>query len=112
MTALSHIAFDARVAQMTGKADRELECYAAIGGGDELEWTAFFAEEVDPIYGFNSRHEVCAATRCKLVGAWAEEDDGSAQGPLYAGNRDEIVAMIGESAVSAWEKYAEEIAND
>lgn len=96
-------AFDAIVGQFTCKADRELECYATLNG-EQIIWTAFFQEEEDPHYGFNSRHEVCPAIRCTLVGAYDSEC-------MWAGNRDEITAMIGDAAVAAWEAQAEERAN-
>jgi len=37
---------------------------------------------------------------CKLVGAWAYDNDGAID---IAGNRAEIVSMIGDARVSDWE---------
>lgn len=96
-------AFDAIVSQFTCKADRELECYATING-EQIIWTAFFEDDEDPQYGFNSRHEVCPAIRCTLVGAYDSEC-------MWAGNRDELIKKIGDAAVAAWEAQAEEEAN-
>jgi hypothetical protein len=93
---------------MTRQGYRETECEAVIDG-EELEWTAFFAEEIDPDGGINSAHECCAYTRCKLRGAWAENGE---TGQLYAGNRDEIAATLGEKTVDAWERYTEERATE
>jgi hypothetical protein len=101
-------AFAAIVAQMTRQGYREVFPCAVIDG-DEMEWTAFFATEIDPDGGINSAHECCAYTRCKLIGAWAENGD---TGQLYAGNRDDIAATLGEKTVDAWERYAEEGANE
>jgi hypothetical protein len=109
MTALSVTphAFEAIVAQMARQGYHEATPCAEIDG-EELEWTAFFATEIDPDGGINSYHECCAYTRCKLVGAWAENRD---TGKLYAGNRDEIAAVLGEAAVTAWEIDTEEDVN-
>ncbi len=43
---------------------------------------------------------------CKLVGAWAYDDDGEID---IAGNRAEIVAMVGDARVSDWEAEQSEI---
>jgi hypothetical protein len=96
MTPLSPHAFDARVAQLTSKGFAEYD----LDG-----WTAFFETDVDPYGGIDERHEVCACTRCTLAGAW-RDDIG-----LYAGNRKEIAAMIGEASVKRWEAIAEEMEN-
>ena len=106
MNALSQItprAFDAIVGQLCRKGHRELTCYATIDG-QQIEWTAFFEEEEDPYLGLNEYHERCPYTRCSLVGAYDSEC-------LWAGNRDEITAIIGDAAVAAWETQAEERAN-
>lgn len=106
-TPLTPRAFDAIVAQLAAKADHETTCCADVNGA-ELEWTTFFATQDDHDYGWNYRHEVCTATRCKLIGAWAQDDDGN----LYAGDRDELAAMLGEKVITAWEDRAEGECNE
>ncbi len=89
-------AFDARLAQLTGKGFAEYEFD---------EWTAFFEVDEDPYGGMDEQHRVCACVRCKLVGAWREDEDGN----LFAGNREEILAVVGPREVRRWEAYAEEM---
>lgn len=86
-------AFDARMSQLLWRGHHET---------DFGEWYAFFESEVDPYGGINERHEVCECTRYTLVGAW--RDDGG----LYAGNREELIAHLGEAEVKRWEAYIEE----
>ena len=88
-------AFDAIVSQMAGKGHFEAE----IDG-----WTAFFDLDVDSYGGTNERHEVCACTVAALVGAWRED------GNLFAGNRAEVAALVGDTEVKRWEAYAAGVA--
>jgi hypothetical protein len=104
MNALTPRAFDAIVAQIAPCGNREMECYATVNG-EQVIWTAFFEEEEDPYYGFNSRHEVCPATRCRFVGAYDSEC-------TIAGNRDEMIALLGDAVIARWENIAEEEANE
>jgi len=92
-------AFDAIVSQMTGKGHYEAE----FDG-----WTAFFEldTDTDSYGGMNARHEVCPCTTASLVGAWREDQDGN----LFAGNRDEVAALVGEAEVLRWEAYVEGVA--
>lgn len=110
METITPHAFNARVAEMTRWSVRETQEDAAMNGAI-LTWSAHFTEETDPTGGQDSSYEVCPYTTCTLIGAWAEHDDGSSRCPLYAGNREEMVAALGEVTIKAWESYAEEIAN-
>ena len=88
-------AFDAIVSQMAGRGHYEAE----FDG-----WTAFLDLDTDSCGGTNEHHEVCACTVATLVGAWRED------GNLFAGNRDEVAALIGETEVKRWEAYVEGVA--
>lgn len=102
-TELTPRAFDARVAQLARKGFTERTSYAELNGA-ELEWAAFFDAVEDPSGGINHRHEVCSCMRHTLAGAWTNDDDGR----LYAGNRDEMIALIGQAQVERWEAEADE----
>lgn len=101
--ALTARAFDARVAALTCKGFHETDGEADLHG-ETLYWTVFMETEcyqrVDNEHHYLSNAGPLTAT---LAGAWAEDSDGN----LYAGNRDEIIALIGEAAVTAWETKAE-----
>ena len=86
-------AFDAIVSQMAGRGHYEAE----FDG-----WTAFLDLDTDSYGGMNERHEVCPCTTATLVGAWRED------GNLFAGNRAEVAALVGETEVKRWEAYAGE----
>ena len=88
-------AFDAIVSQMAGRGHYEAE----FDG-----WTAFFDLDTDSYGGMNERHEVCPCTTASLVGAWRED------GNLFAGNRAEVAALVGEAEVRRWEAYVEGVA--
>ena len=88
-------AFDAIVSQMAGRGHYEAE----FDG-----WTAFLDLDTDSYGGMNERHEVCPCTTASLVGAWREGEDGN----LFAGNRAEVAALVGEAEVLRWEAYAGE----
>lgn len=103
MNALTPRAFDAIVAQIAPRGDRELECYATVNG-EEVTWTAFFEDDEAPEYGINEHHEVCPATRCRFVGAYDSEC-------TQAGGRDDLIALLGDAVIARWEAYAEERAN-
>ena len=45
-------------------------------------------------------------TTATLFGAWREDEGGN----LFAGNRAEVVALIGETEVKRWEAYVEGVA--
>ncbi len=88
-------AFDARLAQLTGKGFAEYEFD---------EWTAFFEVErrwCDPEW-MTWKEPI---ERVTMVGAWREDEDGN----LFAGNREEILAVVGPREVRRWEAYAEEM---
>ena len=97
-TALTPRAADAILAQLTRKGFHEWD-FAAPVDGVTLAFNAFFEAEEDEYGGINNRHEVCAYTHFTAMGAWAELADGS----LWAGNRDELAALIGEATVERWE---------
>ena len=90
-------AFDAIVSQMAGRGHYEAE----FDG-----WTAFLDLDTDSYGGMNERHEVCPCTTATLFGAWREDEGGN----LFAGNRAEVVALIGETEVKRWEAYVEGVA--
>ena len=94
-------AFDAIFHGFAFKGHEERTVYTRAGD----EFTAFFETEVDPYGGMNARHEVCAYTRCTLVGAYDFEC-------TWAGNREELIELIGLAEVEAWEAYAEIGANE
>ncbi len=91
LDALTPHAFDARLAQLTGKGFTEY---------DFDEWTAFFEVEFEQGDGewLRLRYPVLSVT---LKGAWREDDDGT----LFCGNRDEIAALIGQAEVDRWEQH-------
>ena len=106
MNALNQItprAFDAIVSQIRSNSDRHLTVWEDMDW-EVGQWTAFFEDDDDPQGGMNEYHEVCAWTRCRLVGAYDSECNRAA-------NRDELLALLGEAVVTRWEAYAEERAN-
>jgi hypothetical protein len=97
MNALTHRAFDAIIAQIARKATDECTAYAEIDG-QEREISAFYTREIDWFGGINSAHECCEVTNYRLIGAWYEDPD---TGAVWAGDRAELAALIGEDATDA-----------
>lgn len=100
---LTRIAFDARLSQLTCKGYSECEFEAYTACGSVLCFSGFFDCELwDHLNnGPTSERDDHVWYVCKLVGAWAEDGD---TGALFAGNRDEIAAMVGADEVARWEK--------
>jgi len=50
----------------------------------------------------NSLHPYASGyvCECKVIGAWAEDENGDV---IFAGNRAELVSLVGEKIVAAWE---------
>ena len=91
-------AFDAIVSQMAGRGHYEAE----FDG-----WTAFFETECYQRWD-NENHYLRNAEplTATLVGTWREDEDGN----LFAGNRAEVAALVGEAEVLRWEAYVEGVA--
>ena len=92
--------------------DRKADCTDAMEGfteiaGDELadgSWTfvAYFTTDWDgPITSDDCDGTYWEAT-CKLIGAWAYDPDAETI-ITFAGNRDELVEVIGQAVVDGWE---------
>ena len=97
MIHVSPIAAQAIIAQITTRGDTDHQYYAPIGGV-EHEFEAWFSVSWERV-GYFGQRDYDEAT-CTLVGAWAyDENDDVA----FAGNRSELVALIGEKTVSEWE---------
>ena len=92
LDSLTQHAFDARLAQLTGKGFVEYEFDA---------WTAFFEVEHGTLNGdeFMRWHDPVESV--VLKGAWMEDADGK----LFCGNRDEVMAIVGRNEVARWEGY-------
>lgn len=91
------IAAQAIIAQIETKGDCTYTCYADIGGV-EHEFEAWFRVEWERV-GEYRQPDYDEAT-CTLVGAYAYDENGDV---LFAGNRSETIALIGETAVDRWE---------
>ncbi len=92
-------AFDARLAQLTGKGFVEYD-FDAIDGTRGAGWTAFFEVEGEQSDGEWLRLNY-PVQGVRLMGAWREDADGN----LFCGNRDEVAAIVGEAEVARWEAY-------
>lgn len=85
------------IAQMTAKADSEYTMYAAIDG-QEHEFTVHYTTEWVNLGGhYFNRDEV---PQCTIIGAWAEDEDSDV---VFAGDRRELEALIGDKLVGEWE---------
>lgn len=103
------IAAEAIIAQITTRGDCEGTFHAEIDG-QECEFTAWFATDWEREDCYSDTHgrswgHYDLAT-CALIGAWAF--DPETDEIAFAGNRSELVAMIGEDRVSKWESYQSE----
>ena len=98
---ISPISAAARHHQMALAMDTEGTHYATVDG-TEREFTAYFTAE--RVSGTDGQHRACEVTKCSLIGAISYSlDDGSIS---FAGNREEVVALIGQREVWAWEDAA------
>lgn len=100
MTELANItprAAGAIIAQMARKTDA-IEARCAIVDGAELEFNIYHATEwVNRGGHYMNRDEF---PECDIVGAWSAGEDDEV---IFAGNRAELAALIGEAKVCEWE---------
>lgn len=95
LDSLTPHSFDARLAQLTGKGFVEYDFDA---------WTAFFDVQHEQPLGDKMRWRDPVES-VRFMGAWMEDADGK----LFAGNRDEVLAIVGEKEVDRWEAYVTEV---
>ncbi len=103
-------AAEAIIAQMTAKADVSGWFYATIQGV-QRDVCAFFKTR-DVYHGSQGYHDrdIGWITECDLIGAWAEcAETGDV---VFAGNRDEVAALVGEARVRCWEDMQTETENE
>lgn len=91
------IAAEAIIAQILGRGDCD-GTFCAFVDGVEHEFEAWFSVEWERV-GEYRQPDYDEAT-CTLVGAYAYDENGDV---LFAGNRAELAALIGEAAVDRWE---------
>lgn len=105
MQKLTPIAAAAIVAQIERNADTgDGTDFCADINGQERIFEARFSTDWDGEERYSDTHSSGSGrdyfAKCKLVGAWAYDEDGEID---IAGNRDEVAALIGETAVDQWE---------
>lgn len=100
---LTRIAFDARLLDISRASDCEADVWSEVAGQAQ-EFTAFFAEDVTGPYSDPGPRGAYYDYACKLLGAWCEFDSGK----LFAGNRAEVAALIGEDECQRWERQQSE----
>ena len=104
--ALSRIAVDAIVAQVSAKADCEGDGFCGDVDGTECTFSAWFSTEWSgPYRDFADREDYYEA-KCTLLGALGNHPE---MGEEYAGNRAEIEALVGEATVAGWERAQAEV---
>lgn len=91
-------AAEAIISHFTRRGDTEGSFCAPLNGV-EHEFEARFDVEWERV-GYFKRPDFDEAS-CTLIGAWAYDDNGDV---AFAGNRAELVALIGEKAVAQWEE--------
>ena len=109
MNALSPRAFDAIIGQIQGHADLCCVSYAMIDG---VQWefeTRFNVDWDGPFSDYPGDPDYWEPT-CDLIGAWAFDPDTGAH--RFAGNRAEVVALLGEETARRWEREAQEEASE
>ena len=90
------------IAQIHGNADMGGTFYAEVNCA-EWEFTAKFTA----VYDWFSDHPgdpVYWSPTCYLIGAWSYDDNGDVR---FAGNRAEVLALIGKANVQEWEAQQE-----
>lgn len=100
--AMTPRAVAAIIAQLSAKSDRERMVYADIGIREDLDFTAFYTSEYRADGGIDATHTCCPVTTFKIIGAWCEDPD---TGDAWAGNRAELIALVGETQVESMEFY-------
>ena len=91
-------AAEAIISWITKRGDTE-GSFCALINGVEQEFEARFDVEWERV-GYFKRPDFDEAS-CTLIGAWAYDENGDV---IFAGNRAELVALIGEVEVSRWER--------
>ena len=99
MQTMTPHSLSAVLAQIAKVTECEREAYADVNG-QEVEFTAFYRSEEDPDGGIDGEHRVCSVTHFRVVGAYYEDRD---TGAGWAGNRAELIELIGEPAVENME---------
>jgi len=99
MQTMTPHSLSAVLAQLAKVTDREREAYADVNG-QEVEFTVFYRSEEDPDGGIDGEHRVCLITNYRVIGAYYEDRD---TGAGWAGNRAELIALIGEKQVDKME---------
>lgn len=96
-------AASAIIAQMTAKADHETTRYARIDG-QEREFTVHYTTEWSSEKRYSDTHSsgygYDSFALCDIVGAWYENDSGEV---VFAGNKAELEALVGDDQVAQWE---------
>ena len=97
-------AASAVIAQMTCAAHGEDTRYAEINGA-EHEFSVHFTTEWHRESRYSDTHSSGSGSdtyaQCEIVGAWAEDPETG--DVAFAGNRDELAALIGEKLAAKWE---------
>ena len=101
MQTMTPHSLSAIIAQLAKVTDREGKAYADLNGR-EVEFTAFYRSEEDPDGGIDGEHRVCLITNYRVVGAHYEDHD---TGAGWAGNRAELIELVGEPDVEKMEFY-------
>jgi hypothetical protein len=100
MTELAYItprAAEAVIAQLAYESNTTATRYAMVDGA-EMEFEVYHSTEwVNRGGHYMNRDEF---PECEIVGAWSADEDGYV---IFAGNRAELVALIGEAKVCEWE---------
>jgi hypothetical protein len=100
--AMTPRAVAAIIAQLSAKSDREARRYADIGDIADVEFTGFYTSEYRPDGGMDMTHTCHPVTTFTLIGAWCEDRE---TGDAWAGNRAELIALVGETQVEKMEFY-------
>jgi hypothetical protein len=98
---LSIIAARAIVAQVSATADCEGDFYATVDD-DEIEFVACFETDWEGPITSDDKYGTYWETNCKLVGAYGENTE---TGERIAGNREEMIDLLGLPVVLEWEQY-------
>ena len=99
---LTHIAAAAIIAQIAAKSDtgENWDFCATVDGVERLFEARFSVDWKGPYSDFGRSGSYYEA-HCTLTGAWEYDDEGDVS---FAGNRAEVVALIGNAAVRDWEE--------
>jgi len=98
---LTYIAANAIIAQVSGSSDCEGKFYSTVDG-DEMEFTAWFRTDWEGPITSDDQYGTYWEARCKLLGTYGENQE---TGERIAGNRAEMVDLLGLPVVLYWEQY-------